>query len=193
MQHARSGAHIVGCMLFGNSAVSAAAVAAAGARGGGGGGGVLGTLGRFGVTAAAGAESQLQIPPPTVPPPLEAATRLAAAAAVNYARNSVTNVRQVADTAESFAAEITDAGLQEFSFTVVGPPHTGLTSDVIEIVSQIPEVVVLSCNQHRLAESLTELIKTHEIRCCCFMDHFPYSEQSECGAHLTMRADLLAC
>jgi tRNA/tmRNA/rRNA uracil-C5-methylase (TrmA/RlmC/RlmD family) len=122
---------------------------------------------------------------------VEADARLAAAASVNYARNSVTNVRQVADTAEAFAAEITDAGLRQFAFAVVDPPRTGLTSDVIEIMKLIPEMIVLSCSQQRLAESLAVLIQTHEIQCCCFMDHFPYSEQSECGVHLSSRSQKL--
>ena len=67
--------------------------------------------------------------------------------------------------------------------------RTGISSEALEVIAAAVDILFLSCNQHRLAESLVVLAPTHTVATVAYMDHFPYSLQSECGVHLVRRRD----
>ena len=71
---------------------------------------------------------------------------------------------------------------------LVDPPKGGLDPATITLCGGHRVVLYVSCNQVTLARALDALSATHVVHRFAFMDHFPYSSQSECGAMLVRKA-----
>ena len=119
---------------------------------------------------------------------VEADPALTQAAATNYELNHVDNVAQITQTCEEFASPQAADAPVAFDVALVDPPRTGICDEALAVITAAQDILFLSCNQHRLAESLVSLAATHTVATVAYMDHFPYSMQSECGVHLIRRA-----
>jgi tRNA (uracil-5-)-methyltransferase len=118
---------------------------------------------------------------------VEADPALTQAAATNYELNNADNVAQVTQTCEEFASSQAADAPVAFDVALVDPPRTGISDEALAVITAAQDILFLSCNQHRLAESLVSLAATHSVATVAYMDHFPFSVQSECGVHLIRR------
>jgi len=71
-----------------------------------------------------------------------------------------------------------------FSTVLVDPPRAGLDSDTIELISNIKNIIYISCNPETLARDLVELTKTHSIKESAIFDQFPHTHHIESGVFL---------
>jgi tRNA (uracil-5-)-methyltransferase len=66
----------------------------------------------------------------------------------------------------------------------VDPPRAGLDQYTVQMVSEFPAVLYISCNPHTLADNLLTLGETHRVEQFAMFDQFPYTDHMECGVLL---------
>jgi len=71
-----------------------------------------------------------------------------------------------------------------FSTVLVDPPRAGLDSDTIELISNIKNIIYISCNPETLARDLVLLTQTHSIKESAIFDQFPHTHHIESGVFL---------
>ncbi|MCH9739947.1 MAG: tRNA (uridine(54)-C5)-methyltransferase TrmA [Epsilonproteobacteria bacterium] len=81
-----------------------------------------------------------------------------------------------------------DLDSYNFSTVLVDPPRAGLDSDTIELISNIENIIYISCNPETLARDLVELSKTHKIEDAAIYDQFPHTHHVESGVFLVKRS-----
>ena len=72
----------------------------------------------------------------------------------------------------------------EFSTVLVDPPRAGLDEGTIELISNIENIIYISCNPETLARDLETLINTHDVVEAAMYDQFPHTEHVESGVFL---------
>ncbi len=72
----------------------------------------------------------------------------------------------------------------DFSTVLVDPPRAGLDEDTIKLISQIENIIYISCNPKTLARDLKTLTQTHKVAQAAMFDQFPYTEHVESGVFL---------
>jgi tRNA (uracil-5-)-methyltransferase len=72
----------------------------------------------------------------------------------------------------------------DFSTVLVDPPRAGLDKGTIELISNIDNIIYISCNPETLARDLETLTKTHEVVDAAIYDQFPHTEHVESGVFL---------
>ncbi|BAF72779.1 tRNA (uridine(54)-C5)-methyltransferase TrmA [Sulfurovum sp. NBC37-1] len=72
----------------------------------------------------------------------------------------------------------------DFSTVLVDPPRAGLDEGTIELISNIDNIIYISCNPETLARDLETLIKTHTVMEAALFDQFPHTEHVESGVFL---------
>ena len=77
-----------------------------------------------------------------------------------------------------------DLDSYNFSTVLVDPPRAGLDRDTIKLISNIDNIIYISCNPETLARDLVELTKTHKIEDCAIFDQFPHTHHIEAGVFL---------
>ena len=77
-----------------------------------------------------------------------------------------------------------DLDSYNFSTVLVDPPRSGLDMATIELISQIDNIIYISCNPETLARDLGELTKTHKIDDTAIYDQFPHTHHVESGVFL---------
>ncbi len=77
-----------------------------------------------------------------------------------------------------------DLGSYDFSTVLVDPPRAGLDAGTIELISNIDNIIYISCNPETLARDLETLTKTHEVLEAAMYDQFPHTEHVESGVFL---------
>ena len=75
----------------------------------------------------------------------------------------------------------------DFSTVLVDPPRAGLDEGTIELISNIDNIIYISCNPETLARDLETLTYTHEVVEAAMYDQFPHTEHVECGVFLQNR------
>ena len=80
-----------------------------------------------------------------------------------------------------------DLDSYNFSTVLVDPPRAGLDSDTIGLISNIQNIIYISCNPETLARDLVELSKTHNIKESAIFDQFPHTHHIESGVFLTKK------
>ena len=80
-----------------------------------------------------------------------------------------------------------DLDSYNFSTVLVDPPRAGLDSDTIGLISNIQNIIYISCNPETLARDLVELSKTHNIMQSAIFDQFPHTHHIESGVFLTKK------
>ena len=74
-----------------------------------------------------------------------------------------------------------------FSTVLVDPPRAGLDEGTIELISNIENIIYISCNPETLARDMETLIKTHTVVDAAMYDQFPHTEHVESGVFLVKR------
>jgi len=77
-----------------------------------------------------------------------------------------------------------DLGSYSFSAVLVDPPRAGLDEGTIELISDIDNIIYISCNPETLARDLETLTKSHEVKEAAVFDQFPHTEHVESGVFL---------
>ncbi|TET87088.1 MAG: tRNA (uridine(54)-C5)-methyltransferase TrmA, partial [Sulfurovum sp.] len=72
----------------------------------------------------------------------------------------------------------------DFSTVLVDPPRAGLDEGTIELISNIENIIYISCNPETLARDLETLTNTHDVVEAAMYDQFPYTEHVESGVFL---------
>jgi len=72
----------------------------------------------------------------------------------------------------------------DFSTVLVDPPRAGLDEGTIELISNIDNIIYISCNPETLARDLATLAKTHSVKAAAVFDQFPHTEHVESGVFL---------
>jgi tRNA (uracil-5-)-methyltransferase len=116
----------------------------------------------------------------------------------NCARNGIENITF----ARLASEEMTEAlnGVREFSrlkgidlesynfsTVLVDPPRAGLDEGTIALISNIENIIYVSCNPETLARDLETLTKTHSVATAAIFDQFPHTEHIESGVLLKRR------
>lgn len=119
------------------------------------------------------------------------------AALQNAANNQISNVQIIRLSAEEVAEAM--AGGREFrrlqslpkpldayalNTLFVDPPRAGLDPQTLQLASQFPVILYVSCNHQTLAGNLALLGATHEVTDLALFDQFPYTHHMECGVVL---------
>ena len=76
----------------------------------------------------------------------------------------------------------------DFSTVLVDPPRAGLDTGTIGLISNIENIIYISCNPETLARDLETLTKTHEVKEAAMYDQFPHTEHVESGVFLVRKA-----
>ncbi|PHS38170.1 MAG: tRNA (uridine(54)-C5)-methyltransferase TrmA [Sulfurovum sp.] len=71
-----------------------------------------------------------------------------------------------------------------FSTVLVDPPRAGLDKGTIELISNIENIIYISCNPDTLARDLETLTDTHTVVEAAMYDQFPHTEHVESGVFL---------
>lgn len=66
----------------------------------------------------------------------------------------------------------------------VDPPRAGLDAQTVEMASDFPAIIYISCNPQTLADNLAVLCRSHRIEDFALFDQFPYTDHMECGVLL---------
>jgi tRNA (uracil-5-)-methyltransferase len=79
-----------------------------------------------------------------------------------------------------------DVDLESYNFStvLVDPPRAGLDMATIELISNIENIIYISCNPETLARDLVELTKSHTIEDSAIFDQFPHTHHVESGVFL---------
>ena len=72
----------------------------------------------------------------------------------------------------------------DFSTVLVDPPRAGLDVGTIELISNIDNIIYISCNPETLARDLETLSTTHNVVEAAIYDQFPHTEHVESGVFL---------
>jgi len=72
----------------------------------------------------------------------------------------------------------------DFSTILVDPPRAGLDVGTIELISNIENIIYISCNPETLARDLEILTNTHDVVEAAMYDQFPHTEHVESGVFL---------
>ncbi len=117
------------------------------------------------------------------------------AAKVNCELNSVNNIAFVRLSSEEMTQalekkrifrRLSHVDLDEYNFShvLVDPPRAGLDEGTIKLISNIENIIYISCNPETLARDLDTLSHTHSIESSAIFDQFPYSSHIESGVIL---------
>ena len=71
-----------------------------------------------------------------------------------------------------------------FSTVLVDPPRAGLDEGTIELISNIENIIYISCNPETLARDLETLVETHDVVEAAMYDQFPHTTHVESGVFL---------
>lgn len=80
-----------------------------------------------------------------------------------------------------------DLDSYNFSTVLVDPPRAGLDEDTIKLISNMENIIYISCNPETLARDLVELGKTHSIDDTAIYDQFPHTHHVESGVFLVKK------
>jgi len=81
-----------------------------------------------------------------------------------------------------------DLNSYSFSTVLVDPPRAGLDKDTIDLISNIDNIIYISCNPETLARDLETLTLTHNVEAHAIFDQFPYTHHIESGVFLKAKA-----
>ena len=116
----------------------------------------------------------------------------------NCELNSITNIEFIRLASEEMTqalnkerefTRLKDVDLDSYAFStvLVDPPRAGLDIDTIKLISNIENIIYISCNPETLARDLVELTQTHNIIQSAIFDQFPHTHHVESGVFLTKK------
>ena len=104
---------------------------------------------------------------------------------VYFARLSSKEMSEALNRKREFR-RLKDIDLDSFNFStvLVDPPRAGLDSDTKELISNIDNIIYISCNPETLSRDLETLSKTHAVKRAAIFDQFPHTNHIESGVFL---------
>ena len=113
----------------------------------------------------------------------------------NFAANKIDNVTIARLSSEEFTQalirerafrRLADIDLDSFNFSTifVDPPRAGLDAGTECLVTQMDNILYISCNPDTLAENLKHITKTHRVVKAALFDQFPWTHHIESGVYL---------
>jgi tRNA (uracil-5-)-methyltransferase len=113
----------------------------------------------------------------------------------NFAANKIDNVTIARLSSEEFTQalnrerafrRLADIDLDSFNFSTifVDPPRAGLDAGTERLVTQMDNILYISCNPDTLAENLKHITKTHRVVKAALFDQFPWTHHIESGVYL---------
>lgn len=104
---------------------------------------------------------------------------------ITFARLSSEEMTEALNGERAFT-RLKDIDLQSYNFTtvLVDPPRAGLDEGTIQLISNIQNIIYISCNPETLARDLETLCKTHHIVEAAMYDQFPHTAHVESGVFL---------
>ena len=125
----------------------------------------------------------------------EISKRSIQAALENCALNNVENITFARLASEEMTealngvrefSRLKDIDLKSYNFStvLVDPPRAGLDEGTIELISNIENIIYISCNPETLARDLETLVQTHDVIEAAMYDQFPHTLHVESGVFL---------
>ncbi|MDO4642497.1 MAG: tRNA (uridine(54)-C5)-methyltransferase TrmA [Cardiobacteriaceae bacterium] len=71
-----------------------------------------------------------------------------------------------------------------FDTVFVDPPRAGIDDDTLNLLTQYPRIIYISCNPDSLIKNLHQLCRSHRISACALFDQFPFTPHIESGVIL---------
>ena len=107
---------------------------------------------------------------------------------ITFARLASEEMTEALNGVRAFS-RLKDIDLKSYNFStvLVDPPRAGLDEGTIELISNIENIIYISCNPETLARDLETLTKTHEVKEAAMYDQFPHTEHVESGVFLVKR------
>jgi tRNA (uracil-5-)-methyltransferase len=113
----------------------------------------------------------------------------------NFAANKIDNVTIARLSSEELTQalirerafrRLADIDLDSFNFSTifVDPPRAGLDAGTERLVTQMDNILYISCNPDTLAENLKHITKTHRVVKAALFDQFPWTHHIESGVYL---------
>ena len=113
----------------------------------------------------------------------------------NFAANNIDNVTIARLSSEEFTQalnrerafrRLAEVNLDSFNFSTifVDPPRAGLDSGTEKLVTEMDNILYISCNPQTLAENLKQITKTHRVVKAALFDQFPWTHHIESGVLL---------
>ena len=108
---------------------------------------------------------------------------------ITFARLASEEMTEALNGAREFS-RLKEIDLESYNFStvLVDPPRAGLDEGTIELISNIENIIYISCNPETLARDLTTLIQTHEVVEAAMFDQFPHTEHVESGVFLQKKS-----
>jgi len=104
---------------------------------------------------------------------------------ITFARLASEEMTEALNGAREFS-RLKDIDLESYNFStvLVDPPRAGLDEGTIELISNIENIIYISCNPETLARDLETLTNTHNVVEAAMYDQFPHTEHVESGVFL---------
>ncbi len=104
---------------------------------------------------------------------------------ITFARLASEEMTEALNGAREFS-RLKDIDLESYHFStvLVDPPRAGLDEGTIELISNIENIIYISCNPETLARDLETLVQTHEVIEAAMYDQFPHTTHVESGVFL---------
>ena len=104
---------------------------------------------------------------------------------ITFARLASEEMTEALNGVREFS-RLKDIDLKSYNFStvLVDPPRAGLDEGTIELISNIENIIYISCNPETLARDLETLTNTHDVVKAAMYDQFPHTEHVESGVFL---------
>lgn len=104
---------------------------------------------------------------------------------ITFARLASEEMTEALNGAREFS-RLKEIDLESYNFStvLVDPPRAGLDEGTIALISNIENIIYISCNPETLARDLVTLVQTHEVVEAAMFDQFPHTEHVESGVFL---------
>lgn len=88
---------------------------------------------------------------------------------------------------ERIFKRLKDINLEDYNFktVLIDPPRAGVDKETLNLISNIENIIYISCNPITLLRDIKELLKTHKIIKFAIFDQFPYTNHIESGILLS--------
>ncbi|MCW8821657.1 MAG: tRNA (uridine(54)-C5)-methyltransferase TrmA [Sulfurovum sp.] len=104
---------------------------------------------------------------------------------ITFARLASEEMTEALNGVREFS-RLKDIDLKSYNFStvLVDPPRAGLDAGTIELISNIENIIYISCNPETLARDLETLAQTHTVIEAAMYDQFPHTTHVESGVFL---------
>ena len=107
---------------------------------------------------------------------------------ITVARMAATEVVDALDGVRPFR-RLRDLSLDDYQFTsvFVDPPRAGIDQQTMEFLRRFDHIIYVSCNPQTLADNISQIDDTHQIKSAAAFDQFPFTAHLEAGVIMRRR------